>query len=68
MRCSKTKNKKGEGSEGARDDHQTVKNPITPTSVPPSQNLTPTSSVGLWPSSQSVDMYNTHVDIDLMRG
>ncbi|KAF2315319.1 hypothetical protein GH714_038822 [Hevea brasiliensis] len=49
---SKTKNKKGEGPEGARElDHQTVENPVTPSSVPPSQNLTPTSSVGLWPGS-----------------
>lgn len=66
---SKTKNKKGEGPEGARDmDHQAVENPVTPTSVPPGQNLTPTSSVGLWPGSQSLDMRNAHVDIDLMRG
>ncbi|XP_021612828.1 AT-hook motif nuclear-localized protein 9 isoform X2 [Manihot esculenta] len=65
----KTKNKKGEAPEGARDlDHQTVEHPITPTSIPPSQNLPPTSSVGLWPGSQPVDMRNTHVDIDLMRG
>ncbi|KAJ9188346.1 hypothetical protein P3X46_003711 [Hevea brasiliensis] len=66
---SKTKNKKGEGPEGGRDlDHQTVENPVTPTSVPPSQNLPPTSAVGLWPGSQPVDLRNTHVDIDLMRG
>ncbi|KAF2282582.1 hypothetical protein GH714_043211 [Hevea brasiliensis] len=66
---AQTKNKKGEGPEGGRDlDHQTVENPVTPTSVPPSQNLPPTSSVGLWPGSQPVDLRNTHVDIDLMRG
>ncbi|XP_011036035.1 PREDICTED: uncharacterized protein LOC105133650 [Populus euphratica] len=66
---SKTKNKKVEGPEGARDsDHQTVENPVTPTSVQPSQNLTPTSSMGVWPGSRPVDMRNTHVDIDLMRG
>jgi len=64
---SKTKNKKVEGPEGASD-HQTVENPVTPTSVQPSQNLTPTSSMGVWPGSRPVDMRNTHVDIDLMRG
>ncbi|KAG5231340.1 AT-hook motif nuclear-localized protein [Salix suchowensis] len=66
---SKTKNKKVEAPEGARDpDRQTEENPVTPTSVQPSQNLTPTSSMGVWPGSRSVDMRNTHVDIDLMRG
>lgn len=66
---SKTKNKKVEGPEGARDsDHQTVENPVTPTSVQPSQNLTPTSSMGVWPGSRQVDMRSAHVDIDLMRG
>lgn len=66
---SKTKNKKGEAQEGAREsDHQTAENPVTPASVPPSQNLTPTSSVGAWPASRPVDIRNTHMDIDLMRG
>ncbi|CAK7348077.1 unnamed protein product [Dovyalis caffra] len=71
---SKSKNKKMEGQGGARDsDHQTVENPVTPTSVQPSQNLpsqnlTPTSSMGVWPGSRPVDVRNTHVDIDLMRG
>jgi hypothetical protein len=66
---SKTKNKKVEGAEVARDsDHQTVENPATPTSVQPSLNLTTTSSMVVWPGSRSVDMRNTHVDIDLMRG
>ncbi|XP_065859492.1 AT-hook motif nuclear-localized protein 9-like [Euphorbia lathyris] len=65
---SKTKNKK-EGIEAGRDmDHQTVENPVTPSSIPPNQNLTSTSSVGLWAGSQSMDMRNSHVDIDLMRG
>ncbi|KAB5569180.1 hypothetical protein DKX38_002973 [Salix brachista] len=66
---SKIKNKKAEGPEVARDtDHQMVENPATPTSVQPSQNLSPTSSIGVWPGSRSLDMSNTHVDIDLMRG
>ncbi|WCJ22810.1 AT-hook motif nuclear-localized protein 11 [Euphorbia peplus] len=66
---SKTKNKK-EGIEGGRDmdHHQTVENPVTPSNIPPNQNLTSPSSVGLWPSQQSMDMRNSHVDIDLMRG
>ncbi|KAF9668944.1 hypothetical protein SADUNF_Sadunf14G0056100 [Salix dunnii] len=65
---SKTKSKKVE-VPGARDpDHQTEENPVTPTSVQPSQNLTPTSSMGVWHGSRPVDMRNTHVDIDLMRG
>ncbi|GAV81061.1 DUF296 domain-containing protein [Cephalotus follicularis] len=65
---SKTKNKKGEGSEGGKDsDHQTVDNPATPSGVPPSQNLTP-SSVGVWPGSRPMDMRSAHADIDLMRG
>ncbi|KAJ7007645.1 hypothetical protein D5086_004958 [Populus alba] len=66
---SKTKNKKVEGPKVARDsDHQRVENPVTPTSVQPSLNLTPTSSMGVWPGSRSMDIRNTHVDIDLMRG
>lgn len=66
---SKTKNKKGEASEGIRDlEHQTAENQVTPTTVPPSQNLSQTSSVGVWPGSRQMDMRNAHVDIDLMRG
>ncbi|KAK9273482.1 hypothetical protein L1049_019030 [Liquidambar formosana] len=66
---SKTKNKTREASEGAGDSsRQMVDNPITPTSGPPNQNLTPTSSMGVWPGSRPVDMRNAHVDIDLMRG
>lgn len=65
---SKTKNKKGGGQEGVKDsDHQTVDNIVTPPGISPSQNLTPTSA-GVWPGSRSMDMRNTHVDIDLMRG
>uniref|UniRef100_A0A2P2LZS7 AT-hook motif nuclear-localized protein n=1 Tax=Rhizophora mucronata TaxID=61149 RepID=A0A2P2LZS7_RHIMU len=66
---SKTKKKRGEAPEGAVDaDHQTMENPVTPTSVPPSQSLTPASSAGLWSGSQTVDIHNTHVVIDLMHG
>ncbi|KAJ8900469.1 hypothetical protein K2173_025246 [Erythroxylum novogranatense] len=66
---SKPKSKRGEGSEGPREpDRPAVENSVTQSSVPPTQNLTPTSSVGVWPGSQSVDMRNAHVDIDLMRG
>ncbi|KAJ7962374.1 AT-hook motif nuclear-localized protein [Quillaja saponaria] len=66
---SKTKNKKREGSDGAQDsDHLALHNPVALNSISPNQNLTPTSSVGGWPTSHPVDMRNSHVDIDLMRG
>lgn len=67
---SKTKNKKRESLEGTTDsDHHTVDNQAALNSLPPNQNLTPTSSVGgVWPASRALDMRNTHVDIDLMRG
>lgn len=67
---SKTKNKMGESVEGAGDsERQTVDHPITtPTTVPASQNLTPASSMGVWPGSRQLDMRNSPVDIDLMRG
>ncbi|KAK2650326.1 hypothetical protein Ddye_017815 [Dipteronia dyeriana] len=66
---SKMKNKKGEAPEGVRNlEHLTVDTPMTPTSVQQSQNLTPTSSVGVWGGSQPMDMRNAHIDIDLMRG
>ncbi|KAL0002492.1 hypothetical protein SO802_016273 [Lithocarpus litseifolius] len=66
---SKTKNKKKEASEGAIDsEHQTVDNPDAQTSIPPTQNLSPISSMGVWPASRAMDMRNAHVDIDLMRG
>ncbi|KAL6981949.1 hypothetical protein U1Q18_023567 [Sarracenia purpurea var. burkii] len=60
---SKTKNKTGAGLEGAG----TADNQVSPTSIPPTQNLTPISSVGVWPGSRSMDMQNVHMDIDLMR-
>lgn len=66
---SKTKNKKKEASEGAIDsEHQTVDNPDAQTGIPPTQNLSPISSMGVWPASRAMDMRNAHVDIDLMRG
>lgn len=67
----KSKNKKKEGSEGAvESDHQgVVHNPVALNSISPNQNLTPTSSLSPWPAaSRSLDMRNSHVDIDLMRG
>ncbi|KAL7258939.1 hypothetical protein ACSBR1_004948 [Camellia fascicularis] len=64
----KTKNKAGGGREGAGDlDGPTSDNPVVPTTVPSGQNLTPTSSVGVWPGSRPMDMQNAHFDIDLMR-
>ncbi|KOM57301.1 hypothetical protein LR48_Vigan11g033400 [Vigna angularis] len=69
---SKTKIKKKEPSEVAEvaieTDHQTVHNPIAMNSLSPNQNLTPTSSLSPWPASRSLDMRNSHIDIDLMRG
>lgn len=67
---SKTKNnKRQEAIEAPTDlDHQTIDNPLAINSIPQNQNLTPTSSVGVWPASRALDMRNTHVDIDLMRG
>jgi len=70
--ASKTKIKKKEGSEGAEvameTDHQTVHNPVAVNSISPNQNLTPTSSLSPWPASRPLDMRNSHIDIDLMRG
>lgn len=66
---SKTKNKKKEAGEGARDSEpQTVDNPDVLTSMPTTQNLSPTSSMGVWSASRAGDMRNAHIDIDLMRG
>lgn len=66
---SKNKNKKNVGPEAAREsEHDDVENQATPTSITPSQNLATSPLVGMWPGSQSVDMRNSHVDIDLMRG
>jgi hypothetical protein len=68
---SKTKSKKKEASEerGIDSEHQTADNPDALTSsIPPALNLSPTSSMGVWPASRGLDMRNAHVDIDLMRG
>ncbi|KAK7389975.1 hypothetical protein VNO78_25272 [Psophocarpus tetragonolobus] len=69
---SKTKTKKKEGSESAEvaieTDHQTVHNPVAVNSISPNQNLTPTSGLSPWPASRPLDMRNSHIDIDLMRG
>ncbi len=67
---SKTKSKKKEASEGAIDsERQTAAdNPDALTGIPPAQNLSPTSSMGVWPGSRGVEMRNVHADIDLMRG
>lgn len=70
---SKTKVTKKEGSEVAEaaiesDNHQTVHNPVALDSISLNQNLTPTSSLNPWPASRPLDMRNSHIDIDLMRG
>lgn len=62
----KTKAKKNEDSDGAEvpieTDHQGVHNPVAVNSIPSNQNLSP------WSASRSMDMRNSHIDIDLMRG
>jgi hypothetical protein len=71
----KTKNKKNEDSEGqevgieADHHHQHgVHNPVPMNSISsPNQNLTP-SALNSWPASRSLDMRNSHIDINLMRG
>ncbi|KAF8379495.1 hypothetical protein HHK36_028967 [Tetracentron sinense] len=66
---SKTKKKTGAGPESGGDsDLQKRDKSATPTSVPLSQSLTPTSAMGVWTGSRPVDMRNAHIDIDLMRG
>ncbi|KAM7260749.1 hypothetical protein ACFE04_026224 [Oxalis oulophora] len=61
---SKAKNRKDEGTDNVNDsDNQPVDNTVTPTSIPPSHNLTPTSSVNVWP----MDNRDAHIDIQLMR-
>ncbi|XP_004492719.1 AT-hook motif nuclear-localized protein 11-like isoform X1 [Cicer arietinum] len=51
-------------------DHQGIHNPVALNSILPNQqNLTsPTSSLSPWSASRPMDMRNSHVDIDLMRG
>ncbi|KAE8708005.1 hypothetical protein F3Y22_tig00110361pilonHSYRG00016 [Hibiscus syriacus] len=64
-----TKNKKPEGQECLNDlDNQSADNLVSLSGISPSQNLIPTSPAGVWPGSRTMDMCNTHVDINLMRG
>ncbi|KAK4268789.1 hypothetical protein QN277_022028 [Acacia crassicarpa] len=78
---SKTKSKKKEAAEEAEvamesdhqhphhHHHQAVHNPPALNSISPNQNLTQASSMSSWPAaSRQLDMRNSHVDIDLMRG
>ncbi|KAI4355051.1 hypothetical protein L6164_003865 [Bauhinia variegata] len=71
---SRTKNKKKEDGEGAEvgmdSDHHGVHTPAALNSISQNQTqtLTPTSSIGGWPASRPLDMRNSHIDIDLMRG
>ncbi|KAK4266827.1 hypothetical protein QN277_023696 [Acacia crassicarpa] len=66
---SKTKNKKKDVEEvPVESDHQAVHNPVAMNNIMANQNLNPPSSIGTWPASRTMDMRNSHVDIDLMRG
>ncbi|OIW04811.1 hypothetical protein TanjilG_15324 [Lupinus angustifolius] len=69
---SKAKKMRKEASEGAEvameSDHQAAHNPATVNSMSPNRNFTPTSSPIPWPASRQLDMRNSHIDIDLMRG
>ncbi|CAK8560831.1 unnamed protein product [Lathyrus sativus] len=74
--AQKAKNKKNEDSENQevgieQDQHQHqhhgVHNPVAVNSISPNQNLNP-SSLNSWPASRPLDMRNSHMDIDLMRG
>ncbi|XP_057454600.1 AT-hook motif nuclear-localized protein 9-like [Lotus japonicus] len=69
---SKTKNKNKQDSENAEvameSDHHAVHNPVAVNSISSNQNLTPISSLSSWPASRQLDMRNSHIGIDLMRG
>ncbi|CAL0315094.1 unnamed protein product [Lupinus luteus] len=69
---SKAKKLRKEASEGAEvameSDHQAVHNPVALNSMSPNQNFTPNSSSIPWPESRQLDLRNSHIDIDLMRG
>lgn len=68
---SKTNLKIKEGSDGGGDsEHYSADSTMmAPPSGRLSQNLTsPTSSMGAWTSPQTMDLRNSHLDIDLMRG
>ncbi|CAL0308212.1 unnamed protein product [Lupinus luteus] len=69
---SKAKKIKKDASEGAEvameSDHLAVHNPVAISSMSSNQNFIPTSSPSPWPASCPLDMRNSHIDIDLMRG
>lgn len=68
---SKTNPKVKEGNEGGEDsEHYAVDSTMMgPPSGRQSQNLSsPTNSMGGWASPQTLDLRNSHMDIDLMRG
>ncbi|KAE9595533.1 hypothetical protein Lal_00030721 [Lupinus albus] len=69
---SKAKKMRKEASEGTEvameSDQQAVHNPVAVNSMSPSRNFTPTSSPIPWPASRQMDMRNSHIGIDLMRG
>ncbi|XP_068330868.1 AT-hook motif nuclear-localized protein 9-like [Pyrus communis] len=65
----KTKNKKREAVEGVTDlEHETVDNSVALNSIQPDQSLSQSASLAAWQASRPLDMRNSHVDIDLMRG
>ncbi|XP_059312693.1 AT-hook motif nuclear-localized protein 9 [Lycium ferocissimum] len=69
--CSSSKAKKiaAESVQSAgTSDLQTTDNSVNPVDVLSNQNLTPSSSMGVWPSSRQMDLQTGHIDIDLMRG
>ncbi|KAK4371911.1 hypothetical protein RND71_007295 [Anisodus tanguticus] len=69
--CSSSKAKKraAESVQSAGTSYlQTTDNSINPTDALSNQNLTPSSSMGVWPSSRQMDLQTGHIDIDLMQG
>lgn len=69
--CSSSKAKKraAESVQSAgTSDLQTTDNSVNPADALSNQNLTPSSSMGVWPSSRQMDLQTGHIDIDLMRG
>ncbi|WMV11416.1 hypothetical protein MTR67_004801 [Solanum verrucosum] len=69
--CSSSKAKKraAESVQSAgTSDLQTTDNSVNPADALSNQNLAPSSSMGVWPSSRQMDLQTGHTDIDLMRG
>lgn len=69
--CSSSKAKKraAESVQSAgTSDLQTTDNSVNPADALSNQNLAPSSSMGVWPSSRQIDLQTGHIDIDLMRG